>query len=257
MDKYESSQLENQQQAVVIDKKERVFHKPQWNAVLGLLSRYLDKAAVEVRESGRKMTAEEHNSYYQAIFNKLREELASRDDIPNAIMEKPTKELTLTFYGKWNEPICIGCVDFHETSDIIHVEIHAKEDEPDGVTKDDLVRRICEVAYTGLRVYGKSNRELSIILSSFDWMGTTTLCNLADGILYIGYEPVIQASSTKTEKDGLEREYDSNERYEITWDPKALGPGASSYQGYDATYAKKLMVVKGWNPEDLDASIAF
>ncbi|KAI0889212.1 uncharacterized protein GGS22DRAFT_184786 [Annulohypoxylon maeteangense] len=202
------------------------------------------------------MTLEQHNSYYRSIFDRVREESASRDDIPNAVMENPTKELTLTFYGRWNEHICLGCVDFHDTNDIIHVEIHAKGDEPDGVTKDDLIRSIGEV-YRGLHVYSKSNKETGIILSNFDWMGTTTLCNLEDSILYIGYKPVTQPPLVKIETDGLEGKGDGGERYEVTWDPKALGAGALAYQGYNADYTKKLMVVKGWNLEDWDLSMTF
>ncbi|XDG09292.1 hypothetical protein ABKA04_008907 [Annulohypoxylon sp. FPYF3050] len=198
------------------------------------------------------MTLEEHNAYYRAMFDRLREELILRDDIPNAIMEEPTKELTLTFYGRWNEPVCLGCLDFHDTSDIIHIELHAKEDEPDGVTKDDLIRCICEVVCGGLHVYSESSEEPGIILSNFDWMGTTSLCNLEDSILYIGYKPVATASPAMGQNErGEGRSNVREERHEVTLDSEALGPRTLAHQGYDEEYAKKLMVLKGWNPEDL------
>ncbi|KAI1208401.1 uncharacterized protein F4807DRAFT_461729 [Annulohypoxylon truncatum] len=258
MEKHETSYPRIQKQDIANEKKAQVVHKPQWSALLELLSKRLDKAAIAVRDSGREMTPEEHNAYYRAIFDEVRGEAASRDDIPNAIMEKPVKELTLTFYGRWNDPVCLGCLDFNDTNDTIHVEIHAKEGEPDGVTKDDLIRRICEVIYGGLHVYREPNKEVGIILSNFDWMGTAKICNLVDSILYIGYKPVTEASSVKGEKDGLGGRGDVlKEKYEVTWDPKALGHGASAYQGYDDDYTEKLMALKGWDPEDWNLAMTF
>ncbi|KAI1093032.1 hypothetical protein F5B19DRAFT_491798 [Rostrohypoxylon terebratum] len=230
-----------------------MVYKSQWGSLIQLLSKYLDEAAIGAEEGGRYMTLEEHNAYYRAMFDRLREELRLRVDIPNAVMEEPTKELTLTFYGRWNEPVCLGCLDFHDTSDIIHVELHAEEDEPDGVTKDDLVRCICEVICGGIHVYSESNEETGVILSNFDWMGTTALCNLEDSILYIGYKLVAKAPSAEAQHE--REEGGSNfhgERFEVTLDLEALGPGTLAYQGYNEEYARKLMVLKGWNPEDLD-----
>ncbi|KAI2466261.1 hypothetical protein F4781DRAFT_406526 [Annulohypoxylon bovei var. microspora] len=238
------------------DRKEHTVPKPQWSALLKLLDKHLDKAAIELREGGRELSPEEHNAFYHAIFDKVRAEVASRDDIPNAVMEEPTKTLTLTFYGRWNEPVCLGCLDFHDKNDIIHVEVHAKEDEPDGVTKDDLICRICEVVYRGIHIQNESKKEIGVLLSKFDWMGTTTMCNLVDSILYIGYGPAATASSG--EKDRSEGERDIyKEKYEVTWDPKALRPGALSVQGYNDDYAHKLMVLKGWDQEDWDLCMAF
>lgn len=190
-----------QQQDAVNKKKWRMVYKSQWSSLIQLLSHYLDEAAITAGESSRQMTLQEHNAHYRAVFDRLREELMLRDDIPNAIMEEPTKELTITFYERWNEPVCLGCLDFHDTSDIIHVELHAKEDEPDGVTKDDLIRCICEVVCGGLHVYSESNEETGIILSNFDWMDTTALCNLEDSILYIGYKPVAEAPSATEQNE--------------------------------------------------------
>lgn len=259
MDKLEPSQPEKRQPGGTNEKEEKVAHKPQWKALLQLLSERLDEATRTVEEGGQEMSVEDHNTYYRAIFNKVREEAASRDDIPNTIMEKPTKTLILTFYGKWNEPVCLGCVDFHDTNDVIHIEICAKEDEPDGVTKDDLINRIAEVLYGGLHVLPRgSKKEMRIIPSGFDWMGTTKLCNLVDRILYIGYRPVTEEFPAGEENHQLGNEQDTRrETYDVTWEPGALAPGARAIQGYDVEFSQRLMEVKGWDQDDWDIGVEF
>ncbi|OTA59199.1 hypothetical protein K449DRAFT_436160 [Hypoxylon sp. EC38] len=256
MDNPEPSQPEKGQPGSTNEKEENLAHGPQWGSLLQLLSERLDEAT---KTGGQEMSVEGHKAHYRAIFNKVREEAASRDDIPNAIMEKPTKTLILTFYGKWKQPACLGCVDFHDTNDVIHIEIWAKENEPDGVTKDDLINRIAEVLYGGLHVLSRgSKEEMRIIPSGFDWMGTTKLCNLVDSILYVGYRPVTETFPTGEKNHKLGNEQDNRkETYDVVWGPETLTPGARAIQGYDVDFSRRLMEVKGWNQDDLDAAVGF
>ncbi|KAI1379520.1 hypothetical protein F4677DRAFT_335259 [Hypoxylon crocopeplum] len=229
--------------------EEQMSHMLQWSTLLDLLTTRLKEATQAAGKDGREMSLEEHNAYYHAAFDKVREEAASRGDIPNAIMEKPIKTLILTFYGGWSDVVCLSCLDFHDGNDIIHVEIHAKEDEPDGVTKDDLVRSIGEVLYGGLHVaYGVLKKEIRIVLSDINWKGTTTLCNLVDNIVYVGYAP----AANDSEEGGGEKNHG---KYEISWDSEALGSRSWAIQGFDVEYSRRLMVAKGWQREDFDTSM--
>ncbi|KAI1102202.1 hypothetical protein F4804DRAFT_343409 [Jackrogersella minutella] len=248
MDKPKSSQEE----------KEQKTHQPQWGALLKLLTDHLLEATRVPKYNDQEMSVEERNAYYRAIFNKVRQEAALRDDIPNSIMDKPVQTLTLTFYGRWNGPVCLSCLNFDSSDDIIHVKINAKENEPDGVTKDDLICRLCEVLYGGLHVRRETMQEIGIVPSNFDWLCTDTRSiNPEDNILYIGYKSAAEASSIEGERDGLKEKSDAlRGSYEVTWESEALKPGASAIQGYNNDYAQKLLASKGWHREDWDLCLA-
>ncbi|KAI1775065.1 hypothetical protein F4818DRAFT_417685 [Hypoxylon cercidicola] len=224
--------------------QDQVTHKSQWSILLNLLRDRVTDATNVARDNGQHRSLEEHDAYYRAVFSKVREEVAARDDIPNAVMDPPTETLILTFHGGWNETACLGCLDFHDADDVIHVDIHAKKDEPDGVTKDDILRCICEVLYGGLHmVHRDSKKETGILLRDLNWMGTTSLCNLLDTIVYIGYMPATE---------GFGEQGKSEKAYDVVWEAGALGNGVSSIQGYDHDYSRRLLKAKGWKEEDWD-----
>ncbi|KAI1386656.1 uncharacterized protein F4822DRAFT_323291 [Hypoxylon trugodes] len=204
------------------------------------------------------MSLEEHNAYYCAVFDQVLQEIASRDDIPNAVMEPPAESLTLTFYGGWNNYLCLGCADFYDTEDIVHAETYARKGESDGITKDDLIRTIGEVLYGGLHTFCRdSKEEIGIIPSRLDWMGTTSLCTPVDNILYIGYVPTAEISSTADEKYKSEGRASTHREYGVKWEPMALGSGAWGIQGYYTDYAEKLLLAKGLRREDADVYLGY
>ncbi|KAI6091240.1 hypothetical protein F4821DRAFT_255056 [Hypoxylon rubiginosum] len=211
--------------------------KSQWSALLNLLKDRLDQATKLVPDNGMAMSLKKHNAYYRAVFDRVREEVASRTDIPNAVMNPPTQMITLTFHGGWNKAHCLGCLDWHGTDDIIHVELHAKKNEPDGVTKDDLLECICKVLYGGVHMVDPaSKKKTGIKLSDLNWKGTTVLCNLIDNMVYVGYMPV-----------DPEQQQDK-----VVLEGGALGKRMSPVQGWDDDYFRRLTKNKGWTEEDWD-----
>ncbi|KAI0161029.1 hypothetical protein GGR52DRAFT_562625 [Hypoxylon sp. FL1284] len=225
----------------------------QWSALLNLLKARLDEAS---REDGQQMSLEDHNASYRAVFARVRKEVSSRDDIPNAVMDPPARNLHLTFHGGWNKKDCLGCLNYHDANDIIHVAIHAKDDDPDGVTKDDLLRCICEVLYGGLHIVRReSGEETGIVLSDLNWMGTISLCNLLDTVVYVGYMPV--DGSVLGQGQGDEQVTPLPPTFKVLLEAGTLGDGISSIQGYDHNYCRELAAVKGWKKEDWDVASGF
>ncbi len=92
--------------------------KSQWSVLLNLLQDRITETAEANKDDAQSMSLEAHNAYNRAAFASLRGEIASRDDIPNAVMNPPTQMLTLTFYGGWNETSCHGCLDFRDADDV-------------------------------------------------------------------------------------------------------------------------------------------
>ncbi|KAI1759695.1 hypothetical protein GGR53DRAFT_128815 [Hypoxylon sp. FL1150] len=240
----QSRQESKLQEATKQDEQERSVPKSQWSALLNLLKEQIAQAAKLARDNKTVMSLEEHNAYYRAVFGRVREEVASRKDIPNAVMDPPTQMLTMTFYGGWHEVCCIGCLDYYPTNDIIHVELQAKKGEPDGVTKDDLLECICEVLHGGIHMDNRNSKEIGITLTDLNWLGTTRICNLVDNILYVGYMP----ASEGQEESGKQ----VSRQHNIVWEGGALGAGVSSVQGFNDDYCRRLTKTKGWKEEDWD-----
>ncbi|KAI2621284.1 hypothetical protein GGR54DRAFT_639414 [Hypoxylon sp. NC1633] len=225
---------------------QQALHKPQWSVLIKILRARVNEARKAAAERGQEMSLEEHNAYYRGVFDNVREEVASRDDIPNAIMEKPTQTLNLSFYAGWSKPVCLSCLNFQRGDDIIHIEIHARKDEPDGVTKDDLVRCIGEVLYGGLHVLCRhSNTEAGVVLGDLDYIGTTNLCSPVENMIYVGYEP----TNGQADRQG--------ERYGVSWEPAALGLNSTSIQGYDIERTRKVFLGKGWQEEEEEMCMLF
>ena len=111
----------------------------QLASLLELIGQRVDEAIEAGKEGNDARTLGEHHRYHRAIYDKLRDEVALRDDIPNAIHHGPLKELTLKFCHSslaGHCPCCYDCLDFPT------VMVRAGDDDLDGITKDHVITAI-------------------------------------------------------------------------------------------------------------------
>lgn len=142
--------------------EEEHYRSPQmqWDALLQLIATRTNEAmetataaaaavaqTQDDKEQQQTWTAAEHNAHYRATFEALREEVASRDDIPDAIATPPgIRRLRLVFCPARLAGRCPCCLDggYGLPRAVVGVgsggDDHASPEVGVGVTKDLLLQ---------------------------------------------------------------------------------------------------------------------
>ncbi|KAI0387971.1 hypothetical protein F5Y04DRAFT_274826 [Hypomontagnella monticulosa] len=181
--------------------------KPKWASLINLINQHMVVAARTKRKDGRKRTLKEHKRFYKAKFQRIKSEAITRNDIPRAVMKPPVGTVTLVFRGVSN-----GRGPPHHTGQEFRIEVRARDGEPDGVTKGDLIDHIGAFFYEGLHHVHVSSGEVGVVPSSFTWMNTGGFPQPRDNnVLYIGYtaaavHPSKENSAADEEKEEEIRE---------------------------------------------------
>lgn len=108
-------------------------------------------------------------------------------------MEPPTDTVILVLHTDWTEAACpLDVLKSFHMDEVVRFEIRAKQGEPDGVTKDDLIRGIGEALYGGsCTVHGDAG-DVGATPSSFNWIDTMLYHNPKySNSLYIGYKATL------------------------------------------------------------------
>ncbi|KAI0014471.1 hypothetical protein F4779DRAFT_560024 [Xylariaceae sp. FL0662B] len=158
-------------------------HRVQLDALLTLLLERLLEAAEEgfPKEEGGSITTSSsaHNRFYRDVFDRVRAEAASRDDIPTLIVDKPVEKLKLAF--------CPTQLRYsrHFQRDFLYPNVHAstfQEREYDGgdevavveiaasagITKDELLAAICDFLHPETEEGTEGKRRS--LLHSWNWV---------------------------------------------------------------------------------------
>ncbi|KAK7741973.1 hypothetical protein SLS62_010838 [Diatrype stigma] len=157
------------------------YPRVQWDSLLRLISQRVDDVTETGAVAGTKndpnipsnievdtLSLDDHDRHYRAAFERIREEVAARNDIPDAVATAPgLSTLRLTFVpaslaGRC--PCCLGDYDFPsliicattsggsaregEDGDTQHMETQGGEGGI-GVTKDMLIQGIRDGLYPG------------------------------------------------------------------------------------------------------------
>lgn len=128
--------------------------RPQWDLLTELISDRALEAVKASRDVNATRTPAEHHAYFRTVYERMREEAAARDDIPNALTDPPLQELRLEFAPHSYSGRCPCCFDFENFPSVM---VYANPDEPDGVTKDQVIEAIC----AELHPFPKSEEEQS------------------------------------------------------------------------------------------------
>ena len=119
--------------------------KVQWDSLLQLITMRVDEAmeaAAAIDGQGENWSAEEHNRHYRAAFEAMRDEVAKRDDIPEAIVSAPGVHLLrLVFCPARLSGRCPCCLDGGYSLPFAVVGVSNDDEFPEvGITKDILIQ---------------------------------------------------------------------------------------------------------------------
>ncbi|KAK7755999.1 hypothetical protein SLS62_001942 [Diatrype stigma] len=113
---------------------------PPWAFLTDLIADRALEAVKASREVNATRTPAEHHAYFRTVFERMREEAAARDDIPNAVTEEPLRKLRLRFIPQQYSSRCHCCFDFENFPQAI---VRANPDQPGVITKDQVLEAIC------------------------------------------------------------------------------------------------------------------
>ena len=156
----------------------------QWESLLQLISQRVDEAIEAGKEAQEARTTEEHDRYYRAVFDKLLDEVASRNDIPNAVMRTPLRALTLTFCHSSLAGQCPCCLDY---LDLTTATVNAGDDDPDGITKGHMIKALRDNLHPEPSTTGDDAPDSGrpkITLLNFCWMNDPS-GGLVDNALFV------------------------------------------------------------------------